>query len=122
MALMAIAIGTADHRAVAVLIGLVFCVPIYPLIQAIRTRLSVPSRWRASAVNASSASVRFDHLLAGSSDRTLQILRVAFVAAGVLAAFGWWYWTGQTPLLLVSLGVIFAVAVDTEIRRRRRRR
>lgn len=121
VAAMAIGLGVSNRRSVAVLIGLLFCIPIRSLVEAIRRRRAVPQRWRIAAAQASRHQVNRDALLAAASDGALWAARVGLPLGGVVLAFGWWTWTGTVPIVLVLLGAGLGVAADVELQRRHHR-
>lgn len=121
MAALAIGIGMSQRRGAAVLIGLAFCIPVVPLMRGIRRRLSVPRRWRGSAVQGSPVRVRFDARLSVTSERGLRTIRILLPVLGVLASFGWWMWTGNVPVVVVTFATGLSIVVDLELRRRRHR-
>jgi hypothetical protein len=117
----AFTLSAPGRRWVGVLFGLLFLLPIQPLIAAIRRRMAVPSRWRQAAVQTSGSRVRFDSVLARASNRNLSIARALLPPAGVLAATAWWMWTGTVSVAFVLVATALAGAISFELNRRRRR-
>ena len=121
VAAMGIGLGLSNRRSVAVLIGLLFCVPVRSLVDAIRRRRAVPQRWRRAAAQASRARINRNAVLAGASDGALWAARVYLPLGGVALAFGWWTWTGTVPIVFVLLGAGLGIAAGVELQRRRHR-
>jgi hypothetical protein len=65
--------------------------------------------------------VRFDARLSVTSERGLRTIRILLPVLGVLASFGWWMWTGNVPVVVVTFATGLSIVVDLELRRRRHR-
>ena len=120
IAVLAGSIGRSEHSWPAYAIGALFAAAVIPLVQAIRRRLRVPSRWRAAAATRSRSSVNLDSRIARASRpglwATLTATIVIAVAVNVAAVA-----EDQPPNgLVIALALIVSGTVTRELHRRRR--
>lgn len=129
--------GLVQRSAPLLLAAVALAWAVLPLVQGLRRRIAVPSRWRASAAVSGPRRVRLDHLL---SRMPAAVLRRTLLGAPLLALVGaacWYRWSGGLPgvlpvapvvlgvvLTLVAAGAVLPLGVLglVELRRRRSRR
>lgn len=121
VAALGLGIGEQDHRAPALIIGVLFAAATLGVLHALVSRMNVPRRFRAAAATRGRTSVAVDTKIAAASDQVLAVAEPALYATaglslGVLLAFH------EYNLLpaIVLIGLAFAVRRERARRARRR--